>query len=302
MPKIKTTKTRTAARKSDSRSRASQKPVVQKSRQAKASSAKRSGSSGNRTVTGKKALVAPKPVSRSTGKPAKKAASRKIVLAKPVSSKLKAKVPAGKRIASAVKSSSRKASSPVVRQALPKVQPAPPPEIHRRQAASGVVRAFEHAVRVFNRRDFAEAKSLFENLLNRYPQEVEVIARAQIYLQVCSQKLAHKPSSPRNADELYDRGVFALNIGDFPQARNFFEKALRLRPNEPHVLYSLAITHAQSGTHELALDYLTRSIQMQPRLRSQALNDTDFSGLREDKRFLELTGISSLFDLLESRR
>src|SRR5206468_12565689 len=134
---------------------------------------------------------------------------------------------------------------------------------------------FEQAVKIFNRRQFAEAKSLFEGLQHRYPEEVEINARAQTYIHVCNQKLARPPSSPRDADELYDRGVVALNIGDFTQARTFFEKALRLRPNEPYVLYSLAATHAQSGTHDQALDYLTRSIQMQPRLRSPALNDAD---------------------------
>lgn len=143
---------------------------------------------------------------------------------------------------------------------------------------------------------------MFENLLNRFPDEVEITARVQTYLQVCNQKLSHRSASPRNADEFYDRGVFALNTGDFSQARSFFEKALRLNPDEPHVLYSLAAAHAQTGTHDLALDYLTRSIQMQPRFRSQALNDADFSGLRDDKRFLELTGVTSPFDLLESRR
>lgn len=188
-----------------------------------------------------------------------------------------------------------------MKRVVPILQPAPP-EPPRRQTTPGVVRAFEHAVKVFNRRDFAEARSLFESLLSRYPGEVEVTARAQTYLQVCNQKLTHKQTSPRDADELYDRGVFALNTGDFLQARNFFEKALRLKPNEPHVLYSLAATHAQSGTHDLALDYLTRSIQMQPRFRTQALNDSDFSGLREDKRFIELIGLSSPFDLLDSRR
>ena len=95
--------------------------------------------------------------------------------------------------------------------------------------------------------------------------------------------------------------MVALNIGDFTQARSFFEKALRLRPDAPHVLYSLAATHAQSGAHDQALDYLNRSIQMQPRFRTQAMNDTDFSGLREDKRFLEMLGITSPFDLLEFR-
>jgi tetratricopeptide (TPR) repeat protein len=164
--------------------------------------------------------------------------------------------------------------------------------------ASAAVRAFEHAVKVFNRRQFAEARPLFETILTKYPDEVEIIARAQTYIHVCNQKLSRPPSSPRDADELYDRGVVALNIGDFTQARAFFEKALRLRPNEPHVLYSLAVTHAQAGAPEQALDYLNRSIQMQPRFRTQAMNDADFSELREDKRFLELLGITSPFDRL----
>jgi tetratricopeptide (TPR) repeat protein len=183
------------------------------------------------------------------------------------------------------------------------LQIAPPVvEPVRRQVASGAVRAFEQAMRVFNRRQFAEARSLFEGLQGRFPQEVEILARAQTYMQVCNQKLARQSASPRDADELYDRGVVALNIGDFTQARSLFEKALRMRPNEPHLLYSLAATYAQSGSSEEALDYLHRSIQIQPRYRTQAMNDADFSGLHTDKRFLEILGVTSPFDLLEARR
>jgi tetratricopeptide (TPR) repeat protein len=187
---------------------------------------------------------------------------------------------------------------------LPKLSPPPPlpPEPPRRQVPSAVLRAFEQAVKVFNRRQYAEAKAMFENLQPRFPNEVEIISRSQTYIQVCDQKLAHTPSVPRNADELYDRGVFALNIGDFTQARTFFEKALHLRPDEPHLLYSLAATHAQTGSHDQAIDYLRRSIQIQPRFRAQALNDSDFSDLRENKQFLELLGLTSPFERLDSRR
>lgn len=179
-----------------------------------------------------------------------------------------------------------------------------PPEQPRRQVTSGALRAFEQAVKVFNRRRFEDAKAMFENALVKFPGDVEIVARAQMYIQVCKQKLEHetRTAAPRNADELYDHGVFALNIGDFPQARVFFEKALRLHPDEPHLLYSLAATHAQTGSHEEALNYLKRSIQIQPRFRSQAYNDTDFSVLRDNKQFLELIGLTSPFDLLESRR
>ena len=178
----------------------------------------------------------------------------------------------------------------------------PVPEAPRRSVTTGALRAFEHAVRVFNRRHFEEAKSLFDALLSKFPTEVELSARSQMYIQVCSQKMAHVDTSPHNADELYDHGVYALNIGDFSQAKTFFEKALRLKPNEAHLLYSLAATHAQTGSMDQALDYLKRTIQVQPRYRFQALNDSDFSDLRENKQFLELIGLASPFDLLQSRR
>lgn len=179
---------------------------------------------------------------------------------------------------------------------------APPAEPPRRSSTTAALKAFEHAVRAFNRRHFEEAKEMLETLQAKYPNEVEIIARSQMYLQVCAQKLANMPSAPRNADELYDRGVYALNIGDFSQAKNFFEKALRLKPEEPHLLYSLAATLAQTGSHDQALDYLKRTIQIQPRYRAQALNDSDFSELRENKQFLEMLGLASPFDILQARR
>lgn len=190
----------------------------------------------------------------------------------------------------------------VVRPPLQPVLPPPPREPVRRQVSTGGLKAFEQALKVFNRRQFAEAKEMFEALQHRFPHEVEINARAQTYIQICNQKMPRPSASPRDAEELYDRGVIALNIGDFTQARSLFEKALRLRPNEPHLLYSLAATHAQTGARDEALDYLHRSIQIQPRYRAQAMNDADFSELYEDKRFLEILGVSSPFDLLEARR
>jgi predicted Zn-dependent protease len=307
MPKTKKSKPGKTTGSFRSRTSAASKHGAQKSRRIKSAPAKAARSAGSRKAASSKSSVTRKPAPRTSAKAAKAvkttaSVKSRTVATRPVGSKLRGKAMAGRRNKPVAKASSRK-SSKSARQVLPIVKPLPPPpEPPRRQVASGVVRAFEHAVRVFNRRNFAEARSLFEGLLSRYPDEVEVAARVHTYLQVCNQKLSHKQSSPRDADELYDRGVFALNVGDFTQARSLFEKALRLKPNEPHVLYSLAATHAQSGTHDQALDYLTRSIQMQPRFRFQALNDSDFSGLREDKRFLELTGVSSPFDLLDSRR
>ncbi|MBK9707305.1 MAG: tetratricopeptide repeat protein [Acidobacteria bacterium] len=194
----------------------------------------------------------------------------------------------------------RKKSPRVV---IPAVIVVPPvQEAVRKPSPSGAMKAFEHAVRVFNKRLFEEARAMFENVITRYHAEVEFVARSQTYIQICNQKLVHHSATPRNADELYDRGVFALNIGDFQQAKSFFEKALRLKPDEPHLLYSLAATHAQTGSLEQAIDYLKKSILIQPRLKSQALNDADFSGLRENKQFQEMLGLTSPFSRLELKR
>ncbi len=174
--------------------------------------------------------------------------------------------------------------------------------ISRHQLATQALRAFEQAVKVFNLREFSEAKTMFEELQQRYHQEVEIIARSQTYIQVCNVRLANNRALPRNADEFYDRGVVALNVGNFVQARTLFEKALKLRPDDSYTLYSLAATLAQVGSTDQALTYLEQAVRKQPRLRQQALHDTDFSTLKENRRFLELLGATSPFDLLEARR
>jgi tetratricopeptide (TPR) repeat protein len=243
-----------------------------------------------------------KPAKTSLKRPASKTASSPARTQKKIAAKNRKKVAAKKQ----VKAKSLPKSLPKSLNGLPMIvtQAPTPPESPRRQVTSGALRAFEQAVKVFNRRHFDDAKTMFESVLLKFPGDLEVVARTQMYIQVCKQKLEQesRPSAPHNADELYDHGVFALNIGDFTQACVFFEKALRLRPDEPHLLYSLAATYAQTGAHEEALVYLKRSIQIQPRFRAQAYNDADFSGLRENRQFLELIGLTSPFDLLESKR
>jgi tetratricopeptide (TPR) repeat protein len=287
--------------------RASSKPVSKKKKELKkklASSHTASRSKQHKISTAKVAKKVAKNVrvkkavkktpKTSLKKNAPKATARPAKTQKKIVAKTQKKVVAKKRVKT--KSLGR---LPIIVSKAP-----PPPEPPRRQVTSGALRAFEQAVKVFNRRQFEDAKAMFETVQLKYPGDLEIVARAQMYIQVCKQKLEQetKSAAPRNAEELYDHGVFALNIGDFTQARVFFEKALRLHPDAPHLLYSLAATHAQTGSHEEALSYLKRSIQVQPRFRAQAYNDADFSGLRDNRKFLELIGLTSPFDLLESKK
>jgi len=287
--------------------RASSKPVSKKKKELKkkpASSNTASGSKQQKISTAKVARkvaknarvkkAVKKTPKASLRRPASKTTARPAKTQKKIVAKTQKKVVAKKRV-----------KAKTLRRLPIIVSKAPtPPDAPRRQVTSGALRAFEQAVKVFNRRQFEDAKGMFESVQLKYLGDLEIVARAQMYIQVCKQKLEQetKSATPRNAEELYDHGVFALNIGDFTQARSFFEKALRLHPDAPHLLYSLAATHAQTGAHEEALNYLKRSIQVQPRFRTQAYNDADFSGLRDNRQFLELVGLTSPFDLLESKR
>jgi len=75
-----------------------------------------------------------------------------------------------------------------------------------------------------------------------------------------------KPSARTTPMNYTDHGVFALNIGDFTQARVFFgEGACGCILTSRTCSTRWRRTHAQTGSHEEALNYLKRSIQIQPR-------------------------------------
>jgi tetratricopeptide (TPR) repeat protein len=265
---------------------------------------KKAAPAKKKTPTGKNKKTVPPPARvTATKKASPKAPSKSIKVAKKaIQSKVKAQTNAPKvKPQTNVPKVKLRANVPKASRSTLKSAIAPT-RIPRQQTATQALRAFERAVKAFNLRQFSEAKALFEEVQQRYHQEVEITSRSQTYIQVCNVRLARNRILPRNADEFYDQGVVALNVGNFVQARSFFEKALKLRPDDSHTLYSLAATHAQTGSTDQALTYLQQAVQRQPRLRQQALQDTDFLVLKEDRRFLELLGATSPFDLLEARR
>lgn len=172
----------------------------------------------------------------------------------------------------------------------PKPLPAPP----KKPPSPGTlaaVRAFEQALRVFNRQDFVTAKNAFVNLLDKFSEQADIVARVRTYLAICDQRLARTPSVPsRNSDALYDRGVFELNRGNADEAIESFEKALKVEPRADHVFYSLAAAYARLNNVTKALEALRHAIGIRPSNRSQARRDLDFASLRSNESFQQLTG------------
>jgi tetratricopeptide (TPR) repeat protein len=158
------------------------------------------------------------------------------------------------------------------------------------QGTLNAVRAFEQALKAFNKQDFANAKTLFESILEKFGDQADIVARSRTYLRICEQRLARTPSLPRNPDALYDQGVFELNKNNFRAAIEMFEKSLRAQPRADHVIYSLAAAHARLNDIPRALDALRRAISLRPVHRSHARRDLDFASLRNNHDFQQLTG------------
>lgn len=255
----------------------------------------------------KKAVIAKKqPLARKS----KKATASKKLTTRPIKKvipKKKAKVatiPPGKKTTAkltvsrrqATKAQSRKAAQARRTALVPRPLPAPPKKPPS-PSTLAAVRAFEQALKLFNRQEFATAKSAFVGLLGKFGDQAEIVARVRTYLAICEQRLARSPSVPRNPDALYNQGVFQLNKGDTAEAIDLFEKALKVEPRADHVYYSLAAAYARLDDAPKAMEALRRAIGIRPAHRSHSRHDLDFAGLRSNEDFQQLTGYG--FDLVD---
>ena len=113
-------------------------------------------------------------------------------------------------------------------------------------------------------------------------------ARARTYLAIAEARLRTEIALPRDADSLYDRGVFELNRGEYVAAQEMFERALKREPEAAHIHYGLAATRARLGSIDSALESLQRALDLQPTLRVRAQHDQDLTALRNDPDFERL--------------
>jgi tetratricopeptide (TPR) repeat protein len=216
--------------------------------------------------SGASARTAAKTSSKTSTKPAAKQKPGKAARpAKPAPKQLAASAKRGRTAVKAVATSSR---------------PAPPPPRQPTQDETAALKAFERAHKEFVRGRFAEARMLFRQLIEQHAGVAEVTARARTYLAIAEARLRSETSLPRNAEELYDRGVIELNRGDYVAAQELFERALKRDAEAAHIHYGLAATRARLGAVDLALQSLDRAVQIQPNLRLRAQHDLDLATLR----------------------
>jgi hypothetical protein len=287
------------------RSAASQKPRTSKAKKAVGRKPQRPGritskpakkTKAPKQATARKPVKASKKQVTTQRKQLKASKSKKPVAQKKIVAKSRASTRvtrSGKTQRSAVRTNAKtKARAALPRRRLP-LRPVPAPPPPKKPPSPGTlaaVKAFESALKQFNRHDFGGARHSFEGVLAKFGDEAEVAARVRTYLAICEQRLARTPNLPRNADALYDQGVFEMNRGDVVEAIELFEKALKVDPRGDHILYSLAAAFAHRNEPSKALDLLRKAISVRPVNKARARRDLDFATLRNNDAFQQLIG------------
>ena len=148
------------------------------------------------------------------------------------------------------------------------------------------IRNFETGVRAFQKQNYHKAAEVFEKLVDSNTREVA--ERAQIHLRLCRQRTGRGAPAPKSADEYYALGVACLNARDLGQAVELLGKADKLKPNQDHIHYALAVSHALRGNADVAFAHLEAAFALRPENRFHARRDEDFQGLVSDPRFRRL--------------
>ena len=141
-------------------------------------------------------------------------------------------------------------------------------------------------MRAFQKQNYDKAAEVFEKLINIDARDVA--ERAQVHLRLCRQRTGRPAPAPKSADEYYALGVACLNVRKLDQAIEHLEKADKLKPQQDHIQYALAVSHALAGNTDVAFTHLEVAFALRPENRFHARRDEDFQGLFADPRFRSL--------------
>ena len=148
---------------------------------------------------------------------------------------------------------------------------------------------YERGLQALQRRDFATSAELLRNVIERYPDERELLERARLYLKVCERELEPKEPTPKTPDEWAYAGTVALNAGDEATALRHLQRAVTDDPRHDHAHYMMATIASRRGDAAGALEHLRRAVSLNPENRSLARQDPELESLREHADFKSIT-------------
>jgi tetratricopeptide (TPR) repeat protein len=184
-----------------------------------------------------------------------------------------------------IKPAARKNGKPSSAENGRPAKPAPPPPAPL-SGAKVQYDAFERAIQLLHKRNFREAMALFEKARNG--PNLEITANAATHVRMCERRLAAPLPEPKSAEEHYDYAIALINLRNLELAGRHLEIALKMEPRADHVHYAMGVYLALSGDAQGAYDSLKRAIELQPRNRMVARQDSDLDGISHQPRIAKL--------------
>ena len=154
-------------------------------------------------------------------------------------------------------------------------------QLSKRQAAH-----YGAAVGYLNSKKFAHARSRFEKAADG--PDTTLRHRAKVYVEICRSRIETSKLRLKSADDYYNYGIRLMNDRQLDEAEHHLSEALKLDPNADHVHYATAVLHAIKGDTAGVHRSLSRAIELNPRNRPLALNDSDLAAVREDPSISDL--------------
>jgi len=174
---------------------------------------------------------------------------------------------------------------PAAPQAPPAGPPAPAPA-PRKPGFYEAVAIYERGVQALQRHDFGGAANYFRAVLDRYPEERELLERARLYLRVCERETSRRPAPEvKTPEERVYAATVALNSGDHSGALDHLQRALGEDPESDYAHYIMAVALGMRNRADEALEHLQQAIALNPENRGLAKQDPDLDSIRNHDRF-----------------
>lgn len=139
------------------------------------------------------------------------------------------------------------------------------------------LKTWEAAVQLFSRRSYADAAPLFREAAQG--PAVHVADKARSYEEICLRQMGRHQVEFRTAEDHFYFAVERLDAQDLQQAQSHLTDALQLQPDGDHILYAMALCCGFSGDGNGACENLKRAIDLDPKNRVMAKQDSDFISL-----------------------
>jgi tetratricopeptide (TPR) repeat protein len=219
-------------------------------------------------------LPKPRRIARAAAKPSRRPAQvqnrKKLVPGKKTRRKVSTRKPT-------------RATPAMAESAAPPAPPAPLPA--RKPGFYEAVAIYERGVQALQRHDFEGAAGFFRAVLERYPEERELLERARLYLRVCERETERRQPAPKTPAERVYAATVALNSGDHAAALDHLQRALSDDPDSDHAHYIMAVALGGRQRADEAIEHLRQAIALNPENRSLAKQDPDLESLRDHPRF-----------------